>query len=742
MDDLASLGVKVDASDVGEATKLLDKFVGSAGKTTSSVALMEEGFKKLLIILGPAAIAGALAGMVNQAIKLQESYVRLSEIAGTLPSQIAALDLPARLAGTSLDSVAQSVARLSRSIGEAQLGEAGGKRSLLKALGIDPNDGADPVDRFVQLSRSIMSMKDANVQAYVSQQFLSRGFSEMRPLMREVVEQGGLIKRTNDEDTRAAKAFEDQMVRLRYEMDLGKMKMANDYVPWLTDVAKAFTKGYEQGGLLEGVVRSLQTAMTGNDLYKANKEMVDTFNQMQAIQSKIEQLRQEEKQGVPAMGGGSFGPLQTSDYWTKQLAALQEKYNTARNYRDQLEALSSQEGKGGGAGGSKAEEQQDTEAKVRKMMDDKLHYEERIAASKGFAERYSAAIATQNALIKEQRKQEEISEEESVQRQSYNEDLRLQVMARAAREQIKLHEGQNERTKAQEGREELAKVNAAMVANYAITGAQVNSIRSQQDIDWVRGIAQRAAAQTDFFKDSQTKLEGWLAEENNLNEIARNIGLRDQEEYESRYAEIHAYYAEQRVRIDDEETKKRFKINQVHRSLDLNAAGTFFGYMKGLMSVKSKELFEIGKLGAIGETVVNTYTAAMGAYKALSSIPYVGPALGAAAAAAAIAYGMTQVAQIKATPYGGTAGGGGAAVPTFNANATTGLPTQNPLVNQGASAGETPTLQVIINGHILGTQDFVDNVLLPAISDAVNNRDFVIFGPNSRQAANVANVTG
>lgn len=52
------------------------------------------------------------------------------------------------------------------------------------------------------------------------------------------------------------------------------------------------------------------------------------------------------------------------------------------------------------------------------------------------------------------------------------------------------------------------------------------------------------------------------------------------------------------------------------------------------------------------QAIVNTLAASMGAYQSLASIPYVGPALGAAAAATTLAYGYAQVRQIQATnPY-------------------------------------------------------------------------------------------
>lgn len=54
----------------------------------------------------------------------------------------------------------------------------------------------------------------------------------------------------------------------------------------------------------------------------------------------------------------------------------------------------------------------------------------------------------------------------------------------------------------------------------------------------------------------------------------------------------------------------------------------------------------IFKQDAIKETYTNTYAAAVAAYKSLAAIPYVGPFLGAAAAAAVTLFGFSQIASI------------------------------------------------------------------------------------------------
>lgn len=69
----------------------------------------------------------------------------------------------------------------------------------------------------------------------------------------------------------------------------------------------------------------------------------------------------------------------------------------------------------------------------------------------------------------------------------------------------------------------------------------------------------------------------------------------------------------------------------------------------------------IGKAAAIAETTINTYAAATAAYKSLAGVPVVGPALGIAAAAAAVAAGIANVKKIVAVKSGlpGDSDGGG-----------------------------------------------------------------------------------
>jgi hypothetical protein len=83
------------------------------------------------------------------------------------------------------------------------------------------------------------------------------------------------------------------------------------------------------------------------------------------------------------------------------------------------------------------------------------------------------------------------------------------------------------------------------------------------------------------------------------------------------------------------------------------------GDMSKMMGSKNKEMFKIGKMAAMAQVAIDTPKAAMSAYSSLAGIPIVGPALGAAAAAAAISSGMTQLSNIKSQSFQGGGGGGG-----------------------------------------------------------------------------------
>lgn len=92
--------------------------------------------------------------------------------------------------------------------------------------------------------------------------------------------------------------------------------------------------------------------------------------------------------------------------------------------------------------------------------------------------------------------------------------------------------------------------------------------------------------------------------------------------------------------------KKRMAAN-------LQYASDFFGNLSTIASAFGKKGAKIAKAAAIAQTTVEMYASATAAYKSLAGVQYVGPVLGAAAAAAAIAAGTANIQRIKSTEYSG-----------------------------------------------------------------------------------------
>jgi hypothetical protein len=133
---------------------------------------------------------------------------------------------------------------------------------------------------------------------------------------------------------------------------------------------------------------------------------------------------------------------------------------------------------------------------------------------------------------------------------------------------------------------------------------------------------------------------------------------------------------------------------------------------------KSKEAFNLMKAMRIGETVMNTYSAAVGSYNALAGIPIVGPVLGVAAAMAAIAFGMAQVRAISSMKPGG--GAVSASAPSIStsgsgSSGTIALPEQ-----KEAEKSASPVVNVHVYGNIVDHDAFARE-LVPSITKAISD---------------------
>lgn len=144
----------------------------------------------------------------------------------------------------------------------------------------------------------------------------------------------------------------------------------------------------------------------------------------------------------------------------------------------------------------------------------------------------------------------------------------------------------------------------------------------------------------ELYKDHLEKKK--LAAEIHDTYIAHLDEKRKKKEDKDRQDETKKEEAAKRKQADTERQIEQFKYDAINV-----LAGSSFAKKKGFAGL----LNTIFKANAIKETIVNTYAAAMGAYKSASSIPYVGWILGPIAAAAVAVVGAAQVANIAGITF-------------------------------------------------------------------------------------------
>lgn len=157
------------------------------------------------------------------------------------------------------------------------------------------------------------------------------------------------------------------------------------------------------------------------------------------------------------------------------------------------------------------------------------------------------------------------------------------------------------------------------------------------------------------------------------------------------------------------------KAERERNTIRLNLAADFFGNLSQIASVFGAKGAKVAKAAAITQTIIKTYESATSAYASLAGIPYIGPALGAAAAGAAIAAGFANVQAIRSQPVdagayamGGIVGGNNRSGDNMQARVNSGEMILNlgqqaklfNIANGNDPSGNGQTSQPIINVNV------------------------------------------
>ncbi len=222
-------------------------------------------------------------------------------------------------------------------------------------------------------------------------------------------------------------------------------------------------------------------------------------------------------------------------------------------------------------------------------------------------------------------------------------------------------------------------------------------------------------------------------------------------------------------KIQEEILKKRIDTNNkklieqkkygeafaiINKALQSDEVQGFKGATDELVKLtqsKNQDLKRIGKAAAVAQIGIATAESAMNIYRGFSAIPFIGPALGIAGAAAAIAFGGERITEVLGAADGGLVEGGipgrdsvpamlmggELVVPRQNFDEVVGAVRSN---RQGAQDGQI--LEALKNiekrlasggqvnnfyGDVVNDEAFVDN-FVKRISDSLEFRNTKLFG--------------
>lgn len=184
--------------------------------------------------------------------------------------------------------------------------------------------------------------------------------------------------------------------------------------------------------------------------------------------------------------------------------------------------------------------------------------------------------------------------------------------------------------------------------------------------------------------------------------------LQMQQQFGTKYVAMEALIAKLVGKTWADGHKKSLTVAASFATAAMSIAQTLFGDHKGF---------------AIAMAIINTLT---GVTQALASVPY--PA-NIAAAASVAATGFAQVQQIRSTTVGSGVSTGG-----FSSGAVSTPTSLGGFQGDGTSKDENKQVTVQFNGPLYGMDKYVQEQLVGAIRDAVDGKDIVLFGGQSRQA--------
>mgnify|MGYP003624352688 CR=1 FL=1 len=630
--DLAKINLKLTAENevlikkLEQSQKKIGKFTKKSGSRLTKLGSKFKGLGDKVGLMGAAA-GLALAALTVKTMKATDALGKTADKLGVMPEKLQAIQRAAQLTGVGVDTANMALQRMVRRVQEAAMG-TGEAKGALADLGLEAKELAK-LSADEQFKRIADAMGD-----------VSESGEKVRLAMKLFDSEGVALVNTLALGSKGLEEIEDDMDALGISMtrfNISKIEQANDaflkasqntqsfaqsFAVALAPAIKAASDKFTEFAMDMGGFDVLALRVFGG-VMKGVGVLANGFHGIKII-----------FQGVVA--AVLIGASKLLSGVSSVTNALIKMKNTLAGTPDDVEGLTSK--------------LQAMEASLGSMKELNFIDPEAVAGMEGEIEK----VREQLRLTVEQGQDpsglEKFVEATRLAAENAQTALQETVLSPIPSEAI----------------EALIAQTRAKMDEIALAAAEASVAKTDPALPAEgEGDEEKAAKEL-------TLMETLFQNKFSIKEFWKNSELEQQAMHEQQMLDMTTRHQDDMTKVTDAGEKARLKKKQLTEKTALKtkqqtegqekkSTGAFFKQGLGALAKNSRAAFSIQKAMDISAAVTNTYSAAMGAYKSLASIPYVGPALGAAAAAAAIGFGVKQVQAIKARKFssgGGVSAGG------------------------------------------------------------------------------------
>ena len=229
--------------------------------------------------------------------------------------------------------------------------------------------------------------------------------------------------------------------------------------------------------------------------------------------------------------------------------------------------------------------------------------------------------------------------------------------------------------------------------------AQITGFQSEQLTNQVALEKELGEAKSEILLSGLADMDLELAELERAYELKLEMARKAGEDTTA----ITEQYEKEKSDIVKSYQKDIVKWSEMSSEQQLGIASQTAGNMATILGEET----EAGKAMAVVQATIDTYKSAQAAFSSMAGIPVVGPALGAIAAAAAVAMGLKNIAAIRSAKAEG--GGGGGSMPSA-APSTPTTTVASGAFTLGEGTEPEPARAYVVSDDITDSQDALANI--------------------------------